>query len=177
MLPVLVLIIAAAALLSLLAFLMLRPDPAGGNQPAAAGNSTEVKQVISGIPAETTETTAPAAVPEIQLKEVTVYFYPDSSELKDGETKKLENTAAFLISHPEMKVTIEGHCAFYGTKEGRMKISRLRAEMIRDYLISKGWKPEEAPEIKWYGASRPVTENPEEKDKNRRVEITVKSVN
>ena len=175
-LPVFMLLIGMAAVLSFLAFRILRQSHVQIDNPVTVENSAADKQESIQTPSDTGTAEIPATgtAPEVRLEQTTVYFFPNSSILKDGETRKLDNTAAFLIRHPEVKVTIEGHCAFYGTKEGRMRISRLRAQMIRDYLIGKGWKPDETPELKWYGALKPVTVNPEEKDKNRRVEITLK---
>ncbi len=191
-------LLAALLILTLIKLLPEVRDSSTPPTPAPAENTAEVQKKeevlpTAGKPAEVKpaegkeeerETQAaekpapqeqqpPAAEPEIKITEATVYFYPNSSDLKEGELLKLDKVADYLIRHPEKKVIIEGHCAMYGTREGRLKVSRARAEKIRDYLVLKGWKSTEPLQIKWYGASRPVTTDPAQKDRNRRVEIKI----
>lgn len=184
------LLVAGAALLAALLLLALFEFFPAASRSASPRNSVQGSSEAQPLPEpqeEVTESANPVTItahtpkPQNtvstakngQITNNTIYFYPNSSKLKEGEVKKLEDTAEFLISHPGKKVIIEGHCALYGTKEGRLQISRARAEKIRDYLVQKGWKSDEPPLIKWYGASNPVTTDPAQKDKNRRVEIRI----
>ncbi len=184
------LLVAGAALLAALLLLALFEFFPAASRSASPRNSVQSGSETQPLPEPQVEA-AESANPVIaaadtpkpqdsvstaknaQITNTTIYFYPNSSKLREGELKKLEDTAEFLIRHPGKKVIIEGHCALYGTKEGRLRISRARAEKIRDYLVQKGWKSDEPPLIKWYGASKPVTTDPAQKDKNRRVEIRI----
>jgi len=175
------LIMAAVLIMALLLFVFFKVFPLLKSEPQVLPSSepqtrepqtstVEIQTEAEKVTATTSD--APEAGNTISTS-TTIYFYPNSSKLKDGEKQKLDNTAEFLIRHPEKKVVIEGHCALYGTQEGRVQVSRARAEKIRDYLIQKGWKSNEPPLITWYGASKPVTTDPAQKDKNRRVEIRI----
>jgi len=105
----------------------------------------------------------------------TIYFYPNSSQISQEAQNKLSGILSLLISRPDLKVTLSGHCALWGTKAGRMKLSKERAMVIKRYLETNGWNPQNPPRIRWYGARKPVTTNPEKKDLNRRVEIEITS--
>ncbi len=79
--------------------------------------------------------------------------------------------------HP---ISVEGHTDGIGTAAYNQDLSEKRARAVRDWLAAGSYAPADAP-IKGYGKSRPVAPNtkpdgrddPEARQKNRRVEIRV----
>mgnify|MGYP006194338057 FL=1 len=69
-----------------------------------------------------------------------IYFSHDRSDLKDLEKEKLNHYVQFLhdagneIEH----VTIEGYASSPGTPEYNMKLSRKRANSVKEFLIEQG---------------------------------------
>jgi outer membrane protein OmpA-like peptidoglycan-associated protein len=65
-----------------------------------------------------------------------------------------------------------GHADSVGSDEYNLQLSRLRAEAVARYLVSKGISPERI-SVEGYGSSRPIGKNDTEegRSKNRRVDI------
>jgi len=101
----------------------------------------------------------------------TIYFDPDSTVLTQRARSELQETARILEERDGIQVEIIGHCALYGTEEGRAEISRLRAINTEAYLRSQGWNPDSLPAVSGRGAREPVTRVKDEQYRNRRVEI------
>ena len=86
-----------------------------------------------------------------------------------GELKKLGD---FLAEFPNATGVIEGHTDSVGNKSANMKLSKQRAESIRNYLIEKfGIAPERIKAV-GYGPMKPIASNKTKagKEKNRRIE-------
>ncbi|MGC9311284.1 MAG: OmpA family protein [Sediminispirochaetaceae bacterium] len=116
--------------------------------------------------------TGSAAASEVPFRlSRTIYFEPDSTVLTPRARSELQEIARILEERDDIQVEIIGHCALYGTEEGRAEISRLRAVNTEAYLRSQGWNPDSAPAVSGRGAREPVTRSREEQYKNRRVEI------
>lgn len=103
----------------------------------------------------------------------TIYFPPDSPVLTEAARQELQAIARDLADREDVQVEIIGHCALYGTEEGRAEISGQRARNTEAYLRSLGWDPQKSPAVYGMGAEKPITRNTEEQQLNRRVEITV----
>lgn len=101
-------------------------------------------------------------------------FAKDSADV--GESAPvLERIASVLLAHPEVKkVSVEGHADSDGTDEVNVRVSRRRAEVVRDFLISKGVESSRL-EAVWHGESRTLTteDTPDARAANRRVEFRV----
>ncbi len=75
---------------------------------------------------------------------------------------------------------VEGHTDGKGSEAYNLRLSKARARSVRDWLVSRQVLPS-ATEIEGFGKSMPVapnefddgSDNPEGRQKNRRVEITV----
>lgn len=85
----------------------------------------------------------------------TVYFSLDQSDLSEEARQKLAANARFLKEHPELRVTIEGHCDERGTNEYNLALGDRRAHAAGDYLSSLGVEPSREKTIS-YGEERPV---------------------
>ena len=123
-------------------------------------------------------TPAQPAVREITPEIITVegaYFAHDSAEIKPAAWSAIFNVVyAKYAKMPEARIIIEGHTDSSGSAAYNKKLSKRRAEAVRDYLISKGM-PAERLEAVGYGESMPRVSNstPEGRSINRRVDIRI----
>jgi peptidoglycan-associated lipoprotein len=90
--------------------------------------------------------------------------------------QKLDSVASYMTDHPDVKVTIEGHCCYIGTEEYNLALGQSRAEAIKQYLVGKGVSADRMQTIS-YGKTKPKYDNEKEITRrfNRRgyfVEIT-----
>lgn len=116
------------------------------------------------------EAGSPALVP--LSREKTLYFLPDSPLITRAARSDLASFLAALRSFKDLVLTLEGHCALAGTETGREELSRRRAQAARDAILQEAsWIEPEQISLSWYGSDRPVTRDPAEQDRNRRVEI------
>ncbi len=84
-----------------------------------------------------------------------VLFELDSYSL-DGEDRTiLDAQAAYLTSHSNVRVTIEGHADERGTREYNLALGDRRANAARAYLESRGVSPGRMQVISW-GKERPA---------------------
>jgi len=66
------------------------------------------------------------------------HFGFDSSELSEENKQVLVDNSKWLEQHPEVKLTIEGHCDERGSTEYNLALGERRAKAVRDYLVSLG---------------------------------------
>jgi outer membrane protein OmpA-like peptidoglycan-associated protein len=125
-----------------------------------------------------------ATVTETEIKialSADVLFDFDKADLRPEARPQLEKVASVLKEHPQAPVLIEGHTDNKGTGPYNQALSERRAESVRRWLVASGVT---APmTTRGLGESRPVAANtkpdgsddPEGRQRNRRVEITVKT--
>jgi outer membrane protein OmpA-like peptidoglycan-associated protein len=103
-----------------------------------------------------------------------VTFESGSARLQSGSYVELDSIAKVLLASPSMKVEIGGHTDNVGTPADNMRISSLRAEAVRNYLVAKG-VPFQQVVARGYGAAMPRTPDttPRGRAANRRVEIRI----
>ena len=108
-----------------------------------------------------------------------VLFDFDKSTLRPEAEPELEKVVAVLQSYPKASVLIEGHTDGKGTDQYNQRLSEQRAESVRRWLVEHGVATTMT--IRGWGRTRPIAPNtkpngaddPEGRQKNRRVEITV----
>jgi OmpA-OmpF porin, OOP family len=87
----------------------------------------------------------------------------------------LDGTARAFIGQPSLKAEVAGHTDSIGSAAANQKLSQLRAEAVRNYLIAKGVRTQQL-SAKGYGKSQMLI-NPEsgeqDRERNRRVELRV----
>lgn len=121
-----------------------------------------------------------------------IYFHPNTYAFKENSASELEHLWNFLKANPDVKIEIQGHTAgntpvkevrreyqgkgaawtFTGSAK---KLSKMRAEAVRKYLIDNGIKSSRI-SVRGYGAEDQRYPNPlseEERRKNMRVEILI----
>lgn len=103
-----------------------------------------------------------------------VVFASNKSELLPGAKDRLNKVATALLENKERHITIEGHTDSQGSISYNQKLSQLRADVVRSYLISRGY-PANLISALGLGESRPIADNSsaEGRANNRRVEIVV----
>ncbi|WP_298068926.1 OmpA family protein [uncultured Mailhella sp.] len=87
----------------------------------------------------------------------------------------IDEIAEAMKSHPEWKLSVEGHTDKQGRPAWNKKLSKMRADAICRELKGKGIDPERLSSVGW-GDERPLdtTENEAAYAKNRRVELHLK---
>ena len=105
-----------------------------------------------------------------------VLFDPGAADLKPKVEEEFLKIADFVQNFSPSKLIIEGHTDADGAEEANQKLSELRAENVRLYLINAyEFITPAMIESRGYGETRPFAENdtPENKTLNRRIEVVV----
>jgi outer membrane protein OmpA-like peptidoglycan-associated protein len=110
-----------------------------------------------------------------------VLFDFDKWDLRPEAGPALDKVVAVLQAYPKAAVLIEGHTDGKGNDQYNQKLSERRADSVRSWLAAHGVGA--AMTTHGWGKSRPVAPNtrpngaddPEGRQKNRRVEITVRT--
>ena len=103
-----------------------------------------------------------------------VLFDTGSANLKTGTREKLAKVAGILLSHPGLKIQVEGHTDSVGEAGYNQHLSENRAESVRTYLVDQGIA-HDAVGTTGFGETNPVASNTtaEGRQQNRRVELIV----
>jgi outer membrane protein OmpA-like peptidoglycan-associated protein len=123
-----------------------------------------------------------ATVQQRQIKinlSADVLFDFDKATLRPEAKPELDKVAAVLNGYPTASALIEGHTDGKANDAYNQKLSEQRANSVRAWLASNGVKT--AMTTRGWGKRRPIAPNvkpnggddPEGRQKNRRVEITV----
>jgi len=103
-----------------------------------------------------------------------VLFDTAKSTLKPGAREKLARVSGILVTHPDLKLEIEGHTDSVGSDSYNQSLSERRAESVRSYLVSQNIAAQTVTTA-GFGESRPVATNDTAagRQRNRRVELVV----
>lgn len=103
-----------------------------------------------------------------------VHFDVGKATLRPESFTALNELLGYLQYKEDIKVEIAGHTDNTGNDNDNLKLSRQRAETIRNYLVKKGIQPARLL-AKGYGASQPVADNETEEGRqlNRRTEVRI----
>ena len=104
----------------------------------------------------------------------------DKFFLRQKSEDILESLYLFMKENPSVQVKLDGHTDWIGTDEYNEVLSRKRALSAHKYLIDRGIEPDRITNA-WFGESNPTiananpdgSDNPENRQLNRRVEIKV----
>jgi peptidoglycan-associated lipoprotein len=67
-----------------------------------------------------------------------VFFDYDQSTLAADSRQLLQKKADFLKKHPEVQITIEGHCDQRGSSDYNLGLGQRRADSVKNYLLDLG---------------------------------------
>ena len=84
-----------------------------------------------------------------------VLFDYDKYNVRDDQRSTMEGNGQFLRAHPNVKVTIEGHCDERGSAKYNMGLGDKRATSLKDFLVAMGIAADRIHTIS-YGKERPV---------------------
>ncbi len=124
----------------------------------------------------------PAAAPRPSPKEFrahdafkTIYFDFDKADIRAGNAKILDASAAWLKTNPTSLLLIEGHCDERGTSDYNLALGDRRANAAKAYLAAQGIRSDRVTVVS-LGEERPVCteQTPGCWAKNRRAQFLVK---
>lgn len=87
-----------------------------------------------------------------------VLFDTGQYTLRPGAREKLAKISGIVLSHPGLKLQVEGHTDSVGTDEYNMKLSENRANAVRAFLVGQGIDPSGIT-AKGFGKTLPVAAN------------------
>jgi outer membrane protein OmpA-like peptidoglycan-associated protein len=103
-----------------------------------------------------------------------VHFETGKANITPSSYSRLNELYDAMVEIPDLVIEISGHTDNVGKPEDNLKLSQLRADAIRNYLIQKGISPNRII-AKGYGSLQPVAPNDTEagRAKNRRTEVRI----
>lgn len=159
----------------------------GGKGESTAGASTALKSEVvdlkaasAGLKAAGAEIQENAAEIKISLQGEILFDF-DKSNLRPAAESTLTQVGKMIGSYPKAKVLIEGYTDSKGSDSYNAKLSDRRAVSVKDWFAKHGVTAGSMQTHGW-GAAKPVAPNshpdgsddPDGRQKNRRVEITIK---
>ncbi|MBX3709067.1 MAG: OmpA family protein [Gammaproteobacteria bacterium] len=88
-----------------------------------------------------------------QLSKRIYYFDYDSNVVHDADKPAIMANANYLVSHPRVKVMLEGHTDPRGSREYNIGLGERRANAVASILIAKGVNPAQIRVVS-YGAEK-----------------------
>ena len=115
---------------------------------------------------------APEALDGNVRVEQAVLFQSASAAISDEFVPTLELGVAVMALNPQVQMVVEGHTDSVGTEANNLAFSRLRAEAVVDYLVSRGVDAGRL-EAVGFGETSPVADNDTAGGRqiNRRIEV------
>ena len=164
------------------------PDATGPVLPISAA-VLEIKGISSGVAGKAEALQAAlkdlgALVTDQEIRialAADVLFDFDKSTLRPEAKPALDKVVEVLKSYPKASATIEGHTDGKGDAAYNQKLSERRAESVRGWLAGNGASLNMS--TRGWGKKKPIAPNakpdgkddPDGRQKNRRVEIAVKT--
>jgi len=136
----------------------------------------EIQSTLKDLGAKVTDT-------EIHIElSGDVLFDFDEWDIRLDAEESLKKVAEIIEAYKSAKVVISGHTDSIGQEEYNQTLSEKRAESVKRWLSENGGINPEVMETVGYGESKPIapntnsdgSDNPAERQKNRRVEILIK---
>ena len=110
----------------------------------------------------------------VKLEELfkTVYFESGKDLFKRETPEKLDEAAIIMTKYSTAEFSISGHADSTGSKKNNQELSELRANAVKNYLVSKSVASSNLT-AKGYGEDMPITSNNTRLGRatNRRVEV------
>lgn len=167
--------------------LIIDASGVGAKSAGTAGASSALKSEAVDLKAASAQIKAAGADIEETDSEIKIslqgeiLFDFDKSNLRPAAESTLAQVARLIRSHPKAEVLIEGFTDSKGSERYNTKLSERRAASVKSWFAQHGVAAKSIRTRGW-GAARPVapnqhpdgTDDPEGRQKNRRVEITIK---
>ena len=149
---------------------------AGGGL-AVTGQAEQLQRAIKDLGAQ---------VKEVEIRvdlSGDILFDFDKTDLKPAAEETLSKLAQIIRAKRTGRVRIEGHTDAKGNDEYNQRLSKRRADAVKQWLATKGGVAPTVMEARGFGKTRPVapntkpdgSDNPEGRAKNRRVEVVIET--
>src|SRR5512143_1792077 len=141
--------------------------------PGAAQQPVETPGVTTVTPEKMEGTTLPELTdPKSILSKRSVYFDFDKYDIKDEFKPLVEAHAKFLVSHPKIKMLIQGNADERGSREYNLALGQKRADAVRKSLSVLGVSDAQMEAIS-FGEEKPRNEGHTEAAyaENRRTDV------
>jgi outer membrane protein OmpA-like peptidoglycan-associated protein len=141
------------------------------------GLTSGIQGVLKDLGAKVTEH-------EVKIElDADVLFDFDKSDLRSEAADSLREVGEVAKSYGASPVLIEGHTDSKGTHAYNMKLSENRAVSVKNWLVQNAGVSASHITTRGFGETKPVapntnpngTDNPSGRQKNRRVEITIRT--
>ena len=153
-----------------------------GSRQLVLDQPLQATRTGSGLDAFTIETTevdrrfsdALAAQPQ-PPRSYTLYFQEGSTRLRGASQAVLADILADVAKRPSAELTVIGHTDRIGKLADNDALSRRRAAVVADFLVTNGLK-REIMSLAGRGEREPIVATPDETEepRNRRAEISVR---
>jgi len=140
----------------------------GGTQDATA------RVTVNAPPPPTPPPTSSLTEQQLFAQNVKdIYFEYDKADIRPDQQAVIQADAAFLQQHPNIHVTIEGHCDERGSTEYNLALGTNRADSVKNALVQGGVSGDRIKTIS-YGKEKPFCTESNEScwQQNRRGHIS-----
>lgn len=130
--------------------------------------------IIDSVSIQPTVPTPVAKADSLIILGAELLFETNKSTLRSDHFATLNSIVDYLLIHPERAVTISGHTDNHGSEAHNLTLSRQRADVVAEYLVSHGIDISRL-ETFGLGSAEPIAPNTtdEGRKKNRRVELLI----
>jgi len=109
-----------------------------------------------------------------QISRTPIYFPSGSEELHAREMRKLDNVVIYVNADPTVEAFyIDGHTDSKGARTENLELSKMRAEMVAQYLISNGVDASKITS-RWHGERYPVESNRGRRGRSQNRRVTIR---
>lgn len=98
----------------------------------------------------------PNTVPGGQYDQLHVLFEHDKSVIRPEYMANIKDTADFMLTHPDLKLVVEGHASSPGTDQYNLALAQRRANVVKKVMVEKYGVPADRIEAKTYGERSPA---------------------
>jgi peptidoglycan-associated lipoprotein len=105
---------------------------AGGTQDATA------RVTVNAAPAPLTQGPSLSEQQLFAQNVKDIYFDYDKGDIRPDQQASLRADAQFLQQHPNIRITIEGHCDERGSTEYNLALGTNRADAVKNALVQSG---------------------------------------
>ena len=142
--------------------------------PQAEGNVPVTVTAQDNIGNQATASTTIQVIRRVVITFEDVHFDFDRFNLRPDALKILDDAVTKLMSNPNIRITIEGHCDSIGTTEYNLALGERRANSVQTYLVNRGIMQTRMRTVS-YGEDRPIADNGTAQGRamNRRAHLVV----
>jgi peptidoglycan-associated lipoprotein len=140
----------------------------GGTQNASA------RVTVNTVPAAKVVTAGPSESDLFAKNVKDLFFDFNKATIRPDEIPVTDNNAKFLAQHPDIKITIEGHCDDRGSEEYNLALGDSRANSLKQSLEQQGVSADQLKTIS-YGKEKPFCTTDDEQcwQQNRRDHVVL----